>query len=113
MGRFWALAGVLLAFAAVPLKTPAAGEPEALRKDELRYLLKQDCGACHGMSLRGGLGVPLLPDNLAGLSDADLKTAILDGRPGTAMPPWRALLSNDDVDWLIHLLRDGGPHETR
>ena len=38
--------------------------PDATRQAELRYLLKQDCGSCHGMTMKGGLGPALLPQTL-------------------------------------------------
>ncbi len=86
----------------------AAPTPD--RQAELRALLAQDCGACHGLSRRGGLGPALLPGSLAGRSDAALVEVILDGRPGTPMPPWRGLLSEDEVRWLVGVLREGpGP----
>jgi len=37
-------------------------EISAERQTELLYLLKQDCGSCHGMTLQGGLGSSLLPE---------------------------------------------------
>jgi cytochrome c55X len=77
------------------------------RQDELLYLLKQDCGSCHGMRLLGGLGPALLPENLAAASVEDLTAIILHGRPGTAMPPWKALLTEADARWLSHLLKAG------
>ena len=49
---------LLLTFAGTVFAVP----PE--RQDQLRYLLRQDCGSCHGMTLKGGLGPALLPDNL-------------------------------------------------
>ncbi|MCW8840845.1 MAG: cytochrome c, partial [Gammaproteobacteria bacterium] len=70
-------------------------------------LLKQDCGSCHGMTLKGGLGPALLPQNLTGKPDAMLIQTVLDGRPGTAMPPWRTMLSHDEVRWLVDNLRKG------
>jgi cytochrome c55X len=70
------------------------------RQAELANLLEQDCGSCHGSLLKGGLGPSLLPDALQGKSAEFLKKTILDGRPNTAMPPWRPLLSEADVDWL-------------
>lgn len=85
----------------------AAAQPDALRQDELRHLLKQDCGSCHGLTLRGGLGPALLPDNLAGKPAEFLMQTILDGRPGTAMPPWRPLISEADAAWLVQRLLQG------
>lgn len=83
-------------------------EPSAERQQELRHLLKHDCGSCHGMTLKGGLGPALLPENLANKADVVLKQTILHGRPPTPMPPWKGILSEDDVDWLVMLLRKGG-----
>lgn len=85
----------------------AAAQPDAMRQDELRHLLQQDCGSCHGMTLKGGLGPSLLPTSLNGKPEAFLVQTILDGRPGTAMPPWRPLLSEADVAWLVDQLLTG------
>ncbi|MEO5337472.1 MAG: cytochrome c [Magnetospirillum sp. WYHS-4] len=88
--------------------TPASAEPDAARQKELLYLLKHDCGSCHGMTLKGGLGAPLLPEILAQRRDDELLASILDGMPGTAMPPWRPLLSPDEALFLVGALRRGG-----
>jgi cytochrome c55X len=84
---------------------PAAAE----REGELLYLLRQDCGSCHGMTMKGGLGPPLLPQSLADKSDAVLIDAILDGRPGTPMPPWRFQLGEEEAAWIVEQLRKGLP----
>lgn len=80
---------------------------EPARQAQLKHLLTQDCGSCHGMTLKGGLGPALLPANLAGKPNNVLLAAILDGRNGTAMPPWRGLLSETEAVWLVELLRQG------
>jgi len=98
--RFWL--PLLLMSQACWAEPPAAG-----RQDELRNLLKHDCGACHGLTLKGGLGPAILPENLQGKSDAYLLDTILDGRKGTAMPPWRPFLNQDEAAWLLALLRKG------
>ncbi|MCW8827496.1 MAG: cytochrome c [Gammaproteobacteria bacterium] len=85
----------------------AGATPSAERQAQLLHLLKQDCGSCHGMTLKGGLGPALLPQNLTGKPDAMLIQTVLDGRPGTAMPPWRTMLSHDEVRWLVDNLRKG------
>lgn len=82
-------------------------EPDAPRQQALRYLLKQDCGACHGMRLSGGLGPPLQPQTLREKSDAFLLDTILNGRPDTPMPPWAGMLSVEEARWLIDVLRSG------
>ncbi len=85
----------------------ALGQPGETRQRELLHLLQQDCGSCHGLTLRGGLGPALLPDSLAGKPAGLLVRTILDGRPGTAMPPWGPLISEVDAIWLVQRLLDG------
>ncbi len=77
------------------------------RQAELRHLVRHDCGSCHGMTLKGGLGPSLLPDALSGKPAAFLEYTILEGRYGTAMPPWRGILDDQEVHWMVEQLRDG------
>lgn len=74
------------------------------RKAELHNMLVQDCGSCHGLSFRGGLGPPLLPENLKEKPREYLIAAILNGRPQTAMPPWHPLLSREEAEWMLDQL---------
>jgi cytochrome c55X len=83
-----------------------AEPPSAQRQTELRDLLKNDCGACHGLTLQGGLGLPLKPENLAGKPDSYLIEIITNGRKGTAMPPWKPFLNQDEIVWLVQLLKN-------
>jgi cytochrome c55X len=98
------LAALLLA----GLCQQAAAAPAEPRAAELLQLLHKDCGACHGLSLKGGLGSPLTPQALAGKPAASLVATILNGRPGTPMPPWRPFLSEEEAQWLVQLLQQGG-----
>ncbi len=82
-------------------------EPTPARQTELRNLLKNDCGACHGLTLQGGMGPALLPDKLAGKPDGLLVTTILEGRQGTAMPPWQPFMDREEAVWLVGVLRSG------
>lgn len=84
-----------------------AAEPTRARQNELLYLLEQDCGSCHGLRLKGGLGPPLRPVDIADKPDAALVDAILNGRPGTPMPPWDIEISEAEVEWLVGRLRAG------
>ena len=95
----------LLVFSAVG--SALAVEPGAERQAALRNLLVQDCGSCHGLTLRGGLGPALLPADLVGKPSAYLQATILYGRPGTAMPPWRPFLSDAEAAWLADTLLRG------
>ncbi len=78
------------------------------RAAELERLVLQDCGSCHGMTLKGGLGPDIRAETLAGTEPDGLVAIILDGVPGTAMPPWRPLLSDEEAAWIADYLLDGG-----
>jgi cytochrome c55X len=54
------------------------------------------------MTMRGGLG-----PTLAGRSDEELAAIVLDGIPRRPMPPWRALISDDEALWLVERLKEG------
>lgn len=84
-----------------------AAEPDDARKGELLYRVKHDCGSCHGMTLQGGLGPPLLPATLADKPDDALVEIILDGLPGTPMPPWRFEIRRDEAAWLVRRMKTG------
>lgn len=77
------------------------------RRAELVQLLRHDCGACHGLWFKGGLGPPLLPETLAEKDPEALVLTVLEGRPGTPMPPWKAFLSEEEARFLVALLRAG------
>ena len=87
--------------------TAHAGEVSATRATELRHLVEQDCGACHGMTRKGGLGPDIRAQTLEGRDAEGLAQIIKDGIPDTAMPPWGPLLSDEDINWIAeYLLED-------
>ena len=102
-------AGVTLAGADADGNAPAIS-PERARA--LVHLVRQDCGSCHGLTLKGGLGKPLLPENLEDRDAEVLAEIILDGIPDTPMPPWRGQLSEAEALWIARRLKEGFPHET-
>lgn len=85
----------------------AGTEISQTRQAELMNLLKQDCGSCHGLTMKGGLGPALTPDALHGKPVSMLREVVLRGRPGTPMPPWAPFLSEIEADWLIEILLKG------
>ena len=94
---------LMLVFAA------ASAQPGPARRAELVELVRQDCGACHGLTLKGGLGPSLEPAALAAKDAENLEFVILHGRRGTPMPPWREHLSESDVRWIVEALKNGLP----
>lgn len=88
------------------LSTPAGAAIGVERQAELLYFLKHDCGSCHGLTRSGGLGSPLLPEVLAERSDDDLTEVIMEGLPGTPMPPWKDLLTEEEARWLVRAIKE-------
>jgi cytochrome c55X len=91
----------------VPTHLVAGGEISSPRQQELLNMLVQDCGSCHGLRMKGGLGPALLPKNLSGKSAEFITATILNGRPGTAMPPWQLLLLPVEARWMADTLLQG------
>ncbi len=77
------------------------------RSAELYNLLIQDCGSCHGMTLKGGLGPALTPDALKNKPREMIEVTISNGRPGTPMPPWNNILTRQEISWLVNTLYAG------
>ncbi len=88
------------------IPTMALAGIDDYRQEELRYMLEQDCGSCHGLTRKGGLGTPLLPENMINKSDEYLLEVITNGIEGTPMPPWNALLTQEEIKWMIKELRE-------
>jgi len=98
-----------LAVIVVCVAVPAlAGDLPLAREAELERLVRQDCGSCHGMTLKGGLGSDLRAATIAGTEPQTLASIILDGVPGTAMPPWRPLLTEGEALWIAEYLLNAG-----
>lgn len=85
---------------------------DSARQNELLYFIKHDCGSCHGMTLKGGLGPALLPETLAAQPKSFIISTILEGRKNTAMPPWKSMLSKKDAAWITEQLQNGSMQQT-
>lgn len=77
------------------------------RQQELTHLLLHDCGSCHGMTLKGGLGSPLTAEKLKDKSHEALISIILNGIEGKPMPPWKGILNEQEVSWMVKQLKTG------
>lgn len=98
------LGGVMSAFMVMPL---FADSKVTEHEQQLDHLLRHDCGSCHGMTMKGGLGPPLLPSSLRGRNEDDIVQMILHGSPEKAMPPWAELLTTSDARWIARRLKQG------
>ncbi len=74
-------------------------------------MIRHDCGACHGYTLKGGLGPSLTSDALKNKTPDALYTIIMNGIDGTPMPPWNKILSKQEVSLIVEQLKTGLPDE--
>lgn len=125
----WAIPVVVVALAAVVAvvlvatggsdEEPAVpGSPEELAFGEEVY--GQSCATCHGPEAGGGLaGPPLTHEAYEGITDAQIRTAIAQGKPPTLWPQFEAGmapvpgLSASQVDAVIAYIRDVQRQEWR
>lgn len=91
--------------------TVAADAPPEPRRSEIVNMVRQDCGSCHGLTMKGGLGPPLVPQAVAQKDPELMRAIILNGLRGTPMPPWRPFLSDDEAMFVVQLLKKGLPDE--
>ena len=101
----WFLLCVLGFSSVVASNEIAQSDISETRQQQLRHLLKHDCGACHGLTMKGGLGSALTADALKGKPNESLVATILFGRLGTPMPAWRDHLTEAEAFWLVQQLR--------
>ena len=97
-------AGLIAAALAAVASVSLASDISPQRQAELEHMVVQDCGSCHGLTMKGGLVKPITPGALAGQDPQALAAIILDGVPGTAMPPWRPLISEAEALWIADYL---------
>ena len=95
------------ALALIAMMAPSTAGEVAPDPVKLANLVRQDRGSCHGLTLKGGLGKPLTAEHLRPWDRDQLAHIILDGIPGTPMPPWRPLLSELDAGWIADRLKQG------
>jgi len=103
-------AALLIALSTLLFSSACVAEEEITdpaHQKRLLNLLIQDCGSCHGLRMMGGLGPALLPQTLEGKPRENLIALIMTGMPGTAMPPWKPLLSEAEAGWMLDRLLEG------
>lgn len=102
--RWVAWGGLALLVAAGPVSAASLTAEQGARLD---HLLRHDCGSCHGMTMKGGLGPALLPATLQDRDEDGLVQMILFGNPARAMPPWEGLLDEVEARWIVRRLKHG------
>ena len=100
-------AAVVSALASASDTRPSAPDPQRAR--ELVHIVRQDCGSCHGLTLKGGLGPALTAEALAEKPAEGLVATIMGGRPGTPMPPFSTIVTELEAQWIVDQLLRGFP----
>lgn len=103
-----AMVGLLVGFSSFSAQQALAGGGDRLtsqQKDEVQRLLIHECGSCHGGRLTGGLGPSLINPDLAEAPEDFIRDTIEHGRPSAAMPPWKAILSPAEINYMATLVR--------
>ncbi len=99
--------------APAPLPVPAPGPtpPPAVTAVAAGELYTGKCAGCHGDKRQGvsGFAPELTPDGLERLNHAEIQDILLNGKPGTAMPPFEAMLSQEEIEALVRLIKDTSP----
>ena len=63
------------------------------------------------MTMKGGIGPALTTTALSDKTEEFLFQTIRDGRPATPMPPWKNILTEDEIMWLVKALKQGVSYE--
>jgi mono/diheme cytochrome c family protein len=93
--------------------TPDERRAARVSADVGETLYKANCVTCHGPDGEGDLGPSLSTQEfLTVISDEYLYETLASGRPGTGMPAWRHL-SSEDVASLILFIRTWQSHTAR
>lgn len=106
------LSGLGLVATFLSFSAGAAEQPLSVsRARELVHLVRQDCGSCHGLTLKGGLGPALTAETFRERPAESMVATILHGRPGTPMPPFKGIVSEAEAQWIVQQLQAGFPSE--
>ncbi len=94
---------------ATPEPLPEQVEAQALIGDVyVGTFFQNNCAVCHGAERQGGVGLPLTPSDLTQADDVYVDT-ILNGRTGTAMPPWSGTVSPEEAQAIVTFLKNVEP----
>lgn len=97
-----------LALVAVLLTACQSGEAQQseplVQERPVSTYFTDSCSGCHGATRQGATGPALLPQRLS-QADEYYHDVIKNGKPGTVMPPWGSVLTDDEITTLIAFIR--------
>ena len=97
------LPAILARYGIAPASTPSAGTPLSAELRAARSTYLTQCSQCHGVDAKG---TPVAA-NLHAFkgSEEDFLRVVRNGRPGTAMTPWKGLISDDDIRAIVRYVK--------
>jgi mono/diheme cytochrome c family protein len=115
----WMRSMTIRAVAAVAVAIGAICSVSASNAADAARIYSNRCAFCHGNSGKGdgpaGIALKPPPRNLADgeywkrANTAEIKKLIADGKPGTAMTPFKDILSDDDIAAVVEYLKTFAP----
>ena len=72
---------------------------------DVEKMFVKECQGCHGPNHEGGVGSDLRPSQITKKNSYVLAEAILNGRAGTAMPPFANKMNKGDADKMVDYLQ--------
>ena len=72
---------------------------------DVEKVFEKECQGCHGPNHEGGVGSDLRPKVISKKNAYMLAETILNGRPGTAMPPFKDKFTKADADKMVDYLQ--------
>jgi mono/diheme cytochrome c family protein len=70
-----------------------------------KALYAKNCASCHGAEGEGGAGPAVNEKSkLDALGLENFKHSVEDGVEGTAMPPWKDVLTDEEIDDVVHFI---------
>ncbi len=98
-----ALAGIIILIVATGCSLGGEKEAEVQGKPVSAYFM-DTCSGCHGATRQGSVGPALLPQRLT-QPDEYYFNVIQNGKPGTVMPPWGSVVTDEEINTLIAFVR--------
>ena len=72
---------------------------------DVEKVFERECQGCHGPNHEGGVGSDLRPTVIAKKNAYKLSEVIMNGKAGTAMPPFKEKMNKDDADKMVDYLQ--------
>ena len=94
---------ILARYGIPPASTPSAGTPLSAELRAARSTYLTQCSQCHGVDAKGTAAAANLHAFKG--SEEDFLRVVRNGRPGTAMTPWKGLISDEDIRAIAHYLK--------